>query len=301
MSQFSYGDYEQVVANAKTGGSNSNSNFTKIGFFKLGKNGASALVRFNIESLADIPGATVHAPKFGTKGFVGLPSPYSSVSCLNKVGDYSNNCPFCAAAAADHPTVGKAVKKCYIQMLVRYRNADGTFADPIPVVWERPYAFTEDLKAKIATFGNLKQYQFLITRIGAEKDTNTRYNIDSAPEQIYPSNLISNDFSAFDSLKLNRHSFWEKSAEDMSTFVSTGTFPAAPKTEAPATAAPQAAPQTAYTAPNTTTAPAKSKSPGTSALAISPITRRISPPPGRFWGLNPPCPSRRAWLPSASG
>jgi len=232
MSQFSYADYEDVVAQAQAGASN---NTAKVGYFKLSKPNDSALVRFNIGSMNDLPMASIHAPIFGTRGYVGLSLPFTGVSCLNKVGDYSDTCPFCKAAAENHAVIGKASKKCYVPMLVAYRNTDGSFGEPQPVIWERPSGFGSELKAKLANNGDLRNSLYIITRIGS--GTQTRYSIDYAMPTVFKDSLVPADFSAFENFKIDKHSFWVKTADEMNAFINTGAFPEVPKAEQPQTQA----------------------------------------------------------------
>jgi len=220
MSQFNFNDYQKVVTKAQSGPA---TNSVKIGFFKLAP-GAEALVRIDCSSLDSLKFATVHAPAFGKK-FEGLGSGFTPVSCLNEVGSYSDSCPFCKAAAEGHEVVGKAAKKVYVQMLVSYKDAStGQWAAPLPVVWERPAGFSTELAAKLNNYGDLRKVLFKVTRIGAGKDT--KYSFDYAMPAVFKPELVPEDFSAFDNFSINKHSYWEKSAEELQAYLDTGSFPA---------------------------------------------------------------------------
>ena len=141
---FSYEEYQKKSAAAQ----NSES-LPKVGFFKLNKDGDSCLVRFNIHSTADFKMAKVHKPVFGRK-YDGLSNPYAGIACLNELGGDANACPLCAAVTAGHPVVGKAENVIFVEMLVSYKDAaTGTFAEPVPVVWERKGSFSRELVAKL--------------------------------------------------------------------------------------------------------------------------------------------------------
>jgi len=220
MSQFNYQDYQKVVERAQ----NPSNNTVKIGFFKLPKDGDEALVRINLKDINDLEFANVHKPAFGKK-FEGLGTGYTPVSCLNEVGSYSDDCPFCKAVAAGNDTIGKASKVVYIKMLVAYKDvATGQFSTAIPVVWERPAGFSKELASKFKNYGPLADRVFKITRNGSGKDT--KYSLDYIPMLDKPE-LVPADFSAFNNFDLSKHSFWVKSAEDLQYFLDNGAFPAA--------------------------------------------------------------------------
>lgn len=216
MSQFSYSDYQKVVAKAQTPSTAA----VKIGYFKLG-DGQEALVRINVTKLEDLKFATVHAPVFGKK-FEGLGTGFTPVMCLNEVGSYSDACPFCRAAAEGHDTVGKAAKKVYVQMLVSYKDAStGAYTPAQPVVWERPAGFSKELATKLRDYENLAAHVFKVTRIGAGKDT--KYSLDYIPLYDKPETVPA-DFSAFNNFDITKHSFWVKTAEDLEGYLATGSF-----------------------------------------------------------------------------
>ena len=221
MSQFNYQDYQNVVNKAQTAPSG---NAVKIGFFKLPKDGDEALVRIYLSKLDDLKFATVHKPVFGKK-FEGLGTGFTPVSCLNEVGSYSDACPFCKAAAEGHEVIGKASKVVYVLMLVSYKDATtGAFSEAVPVVWERPAGFSKELASKLRDYGSLAEHVFKVRRIGTGKDT--KYSLDYIPLYDKPE-TVSTDFSAFNGFNINKHSYWEKSAEDLQAYVDTGSFPQA--------------------------------------------------------------------------
>ena len=196
MSVFTYEDYLKEGANRAQNGSN----FPKIGFFKLSKDGEQCLVRFNIHSQADLKLVKVHKPIFGKK-FEGLSNPFAGISCFNSVTQHSaDTCPLCQAAAAGHPVINKAENVIFVQMLVSYKDpVTGAFSEVTPVVWERKASYARELAAKLTTFGDLTNQLFVMTRIGSGKDT--RYNLDYAVPQIYKPEMVPADFSAFENFQ----------------------------------------------------------------------------------------------------
>ena len=219
MSQFNFNQYQEVVNKAQNAGSNNNT--VKIGFFKLPKDGDEALVRINLSDINSLDFANVHKPAFGKK-FEGLGTGFTPVSCLNEVGSYSDNCPFCKAVAAGNDTIGKAVKSVYVKMLVAYKDAStGQWSAAVPVVWERPAGFSKELAAKLTDYKDLTQHVFKVRRIGTSTDT--RYSLDYIPMLDKPE-LVSTDFSAFNNFDIAKHSYWVKPAEDLQYFVDNGVF-----------------------------------------------------------------------------
>ncbi|MBP5468251.1 MAG: hypothetical protein J6Z11_03305, partial [Candidatus Riflebacteria bacterium] len=149
--------------------------------------------------------------------------------------------------------------KCYIKMLVAYKNADGSFGAPQPVIWERGSSLGTELGRKLAIYGSLKESLFLVIRNGKAGNKETSYQIEPAPVKLYPETLIPADFSAFENFRIDKHSFWIKTVDEIKTFYTTGAFPApvAENTTAEAnTVTPQATQTQVQTAQVQTTQPA---------------------------------------------
>jgi hypothetical protein len=159
--------------------------------------------------------------------------------------------------------------------------------------------------------GNLKDVLVLITRNGKAGDMQTTYSVEIIPagHPVFKPEMIPADFSAFNNFNIAKHSYWEKTAEEINTFLATGQFPeraqnnnqqavntmantantyAAPATpayQAPAQAAPvQAAP--AYMtqpAQQSTMPPA---TPSYTAPAAAPSTTTTPTPTRNFSGFS---------------
>lgn len=285
MAQFTFNDYNKVI-NRASGASSS----AKIGFFKLAE-GNEALIRINCDSVDSLKFATVHAPIYGKK-FEGLGSGFTPVSCLNELGSYSDDCPFCKAAAEGHPVVGKAAKKVYVEMLVAYADkVTGGWSAAQPVVWERPAGFATELASKIKGYGNLKETVFKISRTGTGKDT--RYTLDFIPLLNKPE-LVPNDFSAFANFNIAKHSYWNKTAEELETYLSTGAFAEAEKTNAAAAAA-NAAAEAVYASAASFDAPAAPVAPApTAPVNPTPYVAPTAP-------AAPAAPAASAAIPTTGG
>ena len=240
MSSFSYAQYQNVVAQAQNNSANSG---VKVGFFKLKNDQDEALIRINVKSMEDLQFATVHQ--------LGAAQKWMKVGCLNPVGSYSDNCPLCSAVANGNTSIGKASKKVFIQMLVSYKDATtGQFAAAIPVIWERPAGFANEIASKLRDYGPLTERVFKVTRNDSARRMQTTYTISYIPVYDKPE-AVPTDFSAFNNFNIAKHSFWEKSIEEINTFLATGSFPEPVKSPA----ANQAPAQGAYVAPTAFSAP----------------------------------------------
>jgi hypothetical protein len=241
MANFSYSDYQNVIAKAQSNDNGSSS--TKIGFFKMKNDQDEALVRINVSNLNDLQFATVHQ--------LGAAQKWMKVSCLNPVGSYYDTCPLCAAVTGGAKDIGKAAKKVYVQMLVSYKDAaTGQYSAAIPVIWERPAGFSTEIATLLRDYGDLTQRVFKVTRNGAAGNMKTTYSISYIPIFDKPES-VPTDFSAFVNFNIAKHSYWEKTAAEISAFLATGAFPEAVKADNENTTAPavnNAAP--VYAAPN---------------------------------------------------
>ena len=285
MANFSYSDYQNVIAKAQN---NTATNNVKVGFFKLKNDQDEALVRINVKSMEDLQFATVHQ--------LGAAQKWMKVGCLNPVGSYSDNCPLCSAVANGNTSIGKAAKKVFVvfvQMMVSYKdNATGQFAAAIPVIWERPAGFAAEIASKLRDYGPLTDRVFKITRNGAAGDTKTTYPINYVPVYDKPE-AVPADFSAFANFNIAKHSFWEKSVEDINTFLTTGSFPEVVRAQATN----QAPVEGAYVAPTAFNAPAAAPTFNTQPAAATPAYQAPVPPAASTY--NPPVASVANEAPAA--
>ena len=218
-STFNFAQYQQIAAQEQ---SQSSGDGTKVGYFKLKDDGDTAIARINIESTDDFMFAAVHTLSVGGK--------WMKVSCLNPLGMNAAGCPLCSANQANPKgSVGKSAKKMFIPMLVSYRDPNSAtgYTPAIPVIWDRPAGFSRELANKLMLAGNLKDVLVMITRNGKAGDMQTTYSVEIIPatHPVFKPEMIPADFSAFNNFNIAKHSYWEKSAEEISTFLATGQFP----------------------------------------------------------------------------
>jgi hypothetical protein len=281
MANFSYNQYQQVVEQAQANGEGS----AKIGYFKLKNDGDIAIARINISSTDDMMFASVHTMNVGGR--------WMKVSCLNPLGVNGGQCALCSAHTANpNGSVGKSAKKLFIPMMVSYRdpNAETGYTAPIPVIWDRPAAFSRELANKLMVAGDLRNTMVLITRNGKAGDMQTTYSMDILPEThpVFKPSMVPADFSAFNNFNIAKHSYWEKSADEINTFLTTGQFPERVQTNAQQATATVATVANTYAQPattggyvaNTTTANAGYVTP--TAPARTPATAPQTPPVTTF-------------------
>lgn len=218
MATFSYADYQNVVAQAQANGEGS----AKVGYFKLKNDGDIAIARLNIAAIEELMFASVHT--------IGANGRWIKVSCLNPLGSYNGDCALCSANTANPKgPVSKAAKKLFIPMIVSYRDATAQngYTAPAPVIWDRPASFSRELANKLMVAGDLRNTLVLITRNGKAGDMQTTYSMDILPNDhpVFKPDMIPADFSAFNNFNIARHSYWEKTADEINVYLTTGQFP----------------------------------------------------------------------------
>ena len=226
MSTFNFAQYQQIAAQEQ---SQASGDGTKVGYFKLKDDGDIAVARINLASTDEFMFAAVHTINVGGK--------WMKVSCHNPLGMNNGGCALCSANQANPKgSVGKSARKMFIPMIVSYRDAQSTtgYTPPTPVIWDRPAAFSRELANKLMVAGNLKDVLVLITRNGKAGDMQTTYSVDVLPANhpVFKPEMIPADFSAFNNFNIAKHSYWEKSAEEINAFLATGQFPERAQTNA---------------------------------------------------------------------
>ncbi|MGN1153240.1 MAG: hypothetical protein ACI4S3_04360, partial [Candidatus Gastranaerophilaceae bacterium] len=194
-----------------------------VGFFNLKNDGESAIVRILHDSVSDFDLLTVHDVQYNGK--------YRKLNCIRSPHDPITACPACRANL-------KVGTRFFIH-LIQY-EMDGTGAIIAkPKIWERSLAYANQLKDLINTYGPLSNSVFKITRNGKPKDMNTTYSILYCPAEMYPVEKYPLQPELFDNYNVLGSVVLDKSAQEIETFLSTGTFPETSKpTEAGVTSQP---------------------------------------------------------------
>ena len=218
-STFNFAQYQQIAAQEQ---SQSSGDGTKVGYFRLKDDGDIAIARINLSSTDEFMFAAVHTINVGGK--------WLKVSCHNPLGMNVAGCALCSANQANPKgSISKSSKKMYIPMIVSYRDVQSAtgYTPPVPVIWERPAQFSRELANKLMIAGDLRNTLVLITRNGKANDMQTTYSVDVLPENhpVFKPDMIPADFSAFNNFNIAKHSYWEKTTEEINTFLATGQFP----------------------------------------------------------------------------
>lgn len=240
-STFNFAQYQQIASQEQE-----TNNSTKVSYFKLKDDGDIAIARINLASTEEFMFAAIHTINVGGK--------WMKVSCHNPLGINAAGCALCSANAANPKgTISKSSKKMYIPMIVSYRDPQSAtgYTPPVPVIWERPAGFSRELANKLMVAGNLKDVLVLITRNGKAGDMQTTYSVDVLPatHPVFKPDMIPTDFSAFNNFNIAKHSYWEKTTEEINTFLATGQFPEVAKANNQQTVNNVATSANAYVAP----------------------------------------------------
>lgn len=211
MAQLSYEEFEKFNSKAE----NTQSQKTNIRYFSLRDDGDSAIVRFNIHSLADITVQSVHNIELN----VGEKKIYATVGCLREsFNDPQEKCPLCASG-------NKMSFKIFVPLISYNEDENGNIVTEAGV-WQQGTRIRQILKSFIDDYGDLSNMLFKITRNGKKGNVNTTYTILPANPNIYKDSIYVKDFSQFD----NNPNYIEKfvhnrTFEDLTTYVKTGTMP----------------------------------------------------------------------------
>ena len=211
---------------------------SEVGFFSLKNDGDEAVVRILHNSSEDFDIIATHPIKVGEY--------FRKAACLRNPGEAPDKCPLCASGA-------KLQYRIFVHMIQYSTGENGTIIAK-PVVWDRS---AKDMSQKLVTmiqeYGPLSDCVFKVRRNGKAGDMQTTYEILFANPNVYRPDLYPKDAAAaFDNYDTLGTKVYNKSYDELVTFLNTGSFPGSQQSnQAPTqTAAPATAPHTA-TAPTT--------------------------------------------------
>lgn len=212
MAQLSYEEYEQFVKKADNSGNYQRAN---IRYFALKDDGDTAIVRFNIHSLADIQVSSVHTVETEVNGR----TIYGTVNCLRESPkDDIDKCPLCASG-------NKVAFRIFVPLLSYNQDDDGNIVAE-SLVWTQGTKIRQTLKSFIDDYGDLSDMLFKVTRHGKKGDRSTTYSILPANPNIYKSTIYVKDFSEFENHPNYLDYFVQtRTPEDINTYLETGSFP----------------------------------------------------------------------------
>ena len=183
-----------------------------IGYFNLWDAKPSAIVRFDVSTSDDLEIVDVHNTKITKEDGTFV---YRYVACLRDNNAPFKDCPLCAKDVKTRRTV------VFVKML-EYRIGEDGKVYAFPVTWARASTFADELVSLINDYGDLKELLFKVTR--EVSNGKTKYNVRLQPEMgIYTEAAgYVKDFSAFNNFMMNKHSYMERTFDELDEFVKTG-------------------------------------------------------------------------------
>lgn len=211
MAKLSYEEFEKF--NSRNSGEQSQRSM--IRFFALKDDGETAIVRFNIHSVADIAVSSVHT----VENMENNKKRYRIVSCMrSSFNDPVEKCPLCAAG-------NKMSFKVFLPLVAYNQDENGNIVAEA-MIWQQGTRIRQTLKSFIDDYGDLSEMLFKVTRHGKKGDVATTYSILPANPNIYKSTIYVKDFSEFEKNPNYLDNFvHERTIEDMNTYLETGSFP----------------------------------------------------------------------------
>jgi len=181
--------------------------------FKLKDDGDSAIVRIMAESKADIDANYIHEVEVDGRTV--------KVSCLRNAEDPTAVCPLCDSGV-------KPVIKTYIHFIEYVEDETGKLVG-VPSLFERSKDYIEKLTTLIDEYAPLHTNVFKIVRRGKAGDKDTKYEFLLQPATKYNSETHPYFEDDLDFTPALGSLIQEKSAQDLSYYLSTGKFPTTEK------------------------------------------------------------------------
>ena len=214
MAKYNYESLKNSQQETKTPNTQKESkrDFPRVGYFNLWEEKPSAIVRFDVSSPDDLEILDVHNIKITKEDGTWV---YRYVACLRDNNAPFKDCPLCAKDVKTRRTV------VFVKML-EYKVGEDGKVKAIPVTWARASTFADELVSLINDYGDLRELLFKVTRdVSSGK---TKYNVRLQPEMgIYTeAGGYVKDFSAFNNFMMNKHSYMERTFDELDEFVKTG-------------------------------------------------------------------------------
>ena len=211
MGKYNY-DSLKTAQETKSTSSSDRRDYPRVGYFWLSENKPSAIVRFDVSSPDDLEIVDVHNVKLTKEDGTTY---YRNVACLRNNDEPFKNCPLCAQNVKTRST------QVFVKMIEYYINNEGQVVAS-PVVWARYSSFADELVTLLNQYGDLKDHLFKVSKV--KEGNKTKYSVLYQPEMgIYTEAAgYTKDFSALDHLLINKHSYMERTFDELETFVKTG-------------------------------------------------------------------------------
>ena len=241
MGKYNY----ESFASASSGHEPSKKQFPKIGYFWVGEKKPTAIVRFDVASGEDLTLVDVHNIKVNTP----YGTSYRDVACLRESReDPWEKCPLCKHDIKSRST------KVYVRLL-EYVVEDGKVVAK-PACWSRFSGFANEIMNLLNTYGDLREQLFKVTwtKEGGRGKTTVLPLIDRGGLYTEENGYVK-DFSAFKTFSVNKHSYMERTFEEIQTYLETGEMPSRKPSNGDAKPTQQAKPLVATHAEETVPAP----------------------------------------------
>lgn len=171
---------------------------TESEWFKLADDGDIARVQFLYSSYDELDAFAVHKVKLEGQQYDRM------VNCLRDYDESIDNCPLCAAGYKVEPAL----------ILSMYDHNDSKIK-----IWQRGKTFRKIIESKFNRYPNLSDMVFEIERHGKARDQKTTYELIAMPE------VEPYDVSEIEKPNFIGSVIIDASADDMQTFLDTGSFP----------------------------------------------------------------------------
>ena len=208
MGKYSYESLKSASQNQEA--TKEDRELQRVGYFNLTDEKPSAIVRFDVNSTDDLEIVDVHNVKITRDD----KTYWRNIACLRNNDEPFKNCPLCAKDIKTRST------RVFVRML-EYSIVDGKVV-ATPTVWTRYSNFADELVTLLNQYGDLREHLFKVTRdVSSGK---TKYTVLYQPEMgIYTEAAgYVKDFSRFEKFLVNKHSYMERTFEELEKFVKTG-------------------------------------------------------------------------------
>ena len=200
MAQLNFNDVKNDV---------NNTNQIKAAYFSLKNDGDYAVVRIMHDTVDSFDIVSKHQVRSDGK--------LLNINCVRNPSDPIDTCPLCASSH-------KLETKIFIHM-VRYTTDENNQMVCTPVIWERSLAYARQLQSLIDEYGPLSDCVFKIVRHGAAGSKENKYSILFCNPKDYNETTCPKMADAFDGYKALGNVVFNKTPDEMRSFVQLGFFP----------------------------------------------------------------------------
>ena len=186
-------------------------NYSNVGFLSLKNDNDEAVVRFVVDSEADLDVHYVHPVTVNNR--------LRMVDCLRTPYEPLDNCPLCKNNA-------KIQQKIYIRCLHYTTDQNGAISVSAKV-WERAGSYATKLKSYLDNYGPLSDIICKIIRHGAAGSKETTYEIvPNLSKIVYRDDIYVKRPELFDGYTPTGTAILEKTFDEMNQYLMNGEFPA---------------------------------------------------------------------------